>query len=74
MGMRGHGPRRMMGGKHKRSRPIRVLLGRMAGYLGRFRRIIAFGAVLSLLATIVSVFDPIILQLGIDSLNFGKRP
>jgi ATP-binding cassette subfamily B protein len=59
----------MFGGKHKRSRPIRVLLGRMAGYLGRFRRIIAIGAVLSLLATIVSVFDPIILQMGIDSLD-----
>jgi ATP-binding cassette subfamily B protein len=41
----------------------------MAGYLGRFRRIIVIGAALSLLATIVSVFDPIILQLGIDSLN-----
>ena len=65
MGVR-HGPRGMMGGKEKRSRPIRVLLGRMFGYLGRFRRIVIIGAILSLTATIVSVFDPLILSMGID--------
>ncbi|MDF1541470.1 MAG: hypothetical protein P1Q69_21405, partial [Candidatus Thorarchaeota archaeon] len=65
MGMR-HGPRGMMGGKEKRTRPIRVLLGRMFGYLGRFKKIVAIGAILSLLATIVSVFDPLILAIGID--------
>jgi ATP-binding cassette subfamily B protein len=58
-----------MGGKEKRSRPIRVLLGRMIHYLGRFRRIVAIGAVLSILATIVTVFDPLVLQLGIDSIE-----
>jgi ATP-binding cassette subfamily B protein len=69
MGMRGHGgPRGLMGGKQKRSRPIRVLLGRMIHYLGRFRRIVAIGAVLSVLATIVTVFDPLVLQLGIDAI------
>ena len=66
--MRGHGPRGMMGQKAKRSRPIRVLLGKMINYLGRFKRIVAIGAVLSLAATIVSVFDPLILKLGIDSI------
>ncbi|MHA2057773.1 MAG: ABC transporter ATP-binding protein, partial [Candidatus Thorarchaeota archaeon] len=65
--MRGHGPRGMMGQKAKRSRPIRALLGKMINYLGRFKRIVAIGAVLSLAATIVSVFDPLILKLGIDS-------
>jgi ATP-binding cassette subfamily B protein len=70
MGMRGHGgPRGMMGGKDKRSRPIRVLLGRMIHYLGRFRRIVAIGAVLSIVATVVAVFDPLVLQLGIDSID-----
>ena len=70
MGMRGHGgPRGLMGRKEKRSRPIRVLLGRMIHYLGRFRRIVAIGAVLSVLATIVTVFDPLVLQLGIDSIS-----
>jgi ATP-binding cassette subfamily B protein len=39
----------------------------MINYLGRFKRIVAIGAVLSLAATIVSVFDPLILKLGIDS-------
>jgi ATP-binding cassette subfamily B protein len=58
----------MMGQKAKRSRPIRVLLGRMVSYLGRFKRIVAIGAVLSLTATIVAVFDPLILKLGIDSI------
>ncbi len=67
MGMRGHGPRGMMGQKERRSRPIRVLLSRMFGYLGKFRRIVAIGAVLSLIATIVSVFDPLILQIGVDA-------
>ena len=67
MGMRGHGPRGMMGQKEKRSRPMRVLLGRMMHYLGRFRRIVVVGAILSLMATIVSVIDPIILMIGINS-------
>ncbi|MFW9883711.1 MAG: ABC transporter ATP-binding protein [Candidatus Thorarchaeota archaeon] len=70
MGMRGHGgPRALARGREKRSRPIRVLLGRMIDYLGRFRRIVAIGAVLSILATIVTVFDPLVLQLGIDSIE-----
>jgi ATP-binding cassette subfamily B protein len=38
----------------------------MFGYLGRFKRIVAIGAILSLVATIVSVFDPLVLQIGID--------
>ena len=70
MGMRGHGPRGMMGQKAKRSRPMRVLLGRMVFYLGKFKRIVAIGAVLSLVATIVSVVDPIILMFGIDSVVY----
>ena len=67
MGMRGHGPRGMMGQKAKRSRPMRVLLGRMVFYLGKFKRIVAIGAVLSLVATIISIFDPIVLSIGINS-------
>ncbi|MFX1439974.1 MAG: ABC transporter ATP-binding protein [Promethearchaeota archaeon] len=70
MGMRGHGgPRALARGREKRSRPIRVLLGRMFQYLGRFRRIVAIGAVLSVLATIVTVFDPLVIRLGIDSIT-----
>jgi len=65
MGMRGH--RGMMGKKEKRSRPMRVLLGRMVFYLGKFKRIVAIGAVLSLVATILAVFDPLILSTGIKS-------
>lgn len=67
MGMRGHGPHGMMGQKESRSRPIKVLLSRMFGYLGKFKRIAAIGATLSLMATIVSVFDPLILQFGVDA-------
>ena len=65
MGM--HGPRALTRQKQKRSRPIRVLLGRMISYLGKFKRIVTIGAVLSLLATIVAVFDPLILSIGINS-------
>jgi len=69
MAMHGRrGPTALAGVKPKRSRPIRVLLGRMVHYLGRFKRIVAIGAVLSLAATIVAVFDPLILAFGIDSL------
>ncbi|MFW9907506.1 MAG: ABC transporter ATP-binding protein [Candidatus Thorarchaeota archaeon] len=67
MGMRGHGPRGLIGTKEKRSRPVLVLLRRMFGYLGRFKRIVAIGAVFSLIATVVSVFDPLVLQWGIDT-------
>ena len=75
MGMRGHGgPRRLAMGKEKRSRPIRVLLGRMVHYLGRFRRIVAIGAVLSILATIVSVIDPLVITAGIDSIDPKVTP
>ena len=68
MGMRAHGgPRSMMGQKYKRSRPMRVLLGRTFSYLGKFRRIVAIGTLLSFIATIVSLFDPFVLQSGIDT-------
>jgi ABC-type multidrug transport system fused ATPase/permease subunit len=68
MGGRG-GPRGLMGTKEKRSRPVRVLLGRMVKYLGSFKRIVAIGAVLSLAATIASVINPLVLRAGIDSVN-----
>ncbi|TFG26626.1 ABC transporter ATP-binding protein [Candidatus Thorarchaeota archaeon] len=65
---RGHGgPRGLMGTKEKRSRPIRVLLGRMVHYLGSFKRIVIVGAILSLVATIVGVINPLVLREGINS-------
>ncbi|MFW9795338.1 MAG: hypothetical protein ACFFEE_13610, partial [Candidatus Thorarchaeota archaeon] len=69
MAMHGRrGPTALAGQRPKRSRPIRKLLGRMVHYLGRFKRIVAIGAVLSLAATIVAVVDPLILAYGIDSI------
>ncbi len=67
MGMHRRGPASLTGQKQKRSRPIRVLLGRMAHYLGRFKRIVGIGAVLSLIATIFAVINPLVLSWGIDS-------
>ncbi|MCK4266293.1 MAG: hypothetical protein KAX31_03365, partial [Thermoplasmata archaeon] len=65
-----HGPRRGSGAlahdKMKRSRPMRVLLGTMFGYLGRFKRIIIIAAILSILATIFMALDPLVLAWGID--------
>jgi ABC-type multidrug transport system fused ATPase/permease subunit len=61
------GPRGMMGKKEKRSRPIRVLLGKMVHYLGNFKRIVIIGAILSLVATIVGVINPLVLREGINS-------
>ncbi|NHJ14080.1 MAG: ABC transporter ATP-binding protein [Candidatus Thorarchaeota archaeon] len=61
------GPRGLMRKNEARSRPIRVLLGRMVYYLGRFKRIVAIGAILSIAATIVGVINPLVLRSGIDS-------
>ena len=72
MGMHGPGggrggPRGLFGTKQKRSRPIRVLLGRMVHYLGKFKRIVLIGAILSLVATVVGVINPLVLRDGINS-------
>ncbi|MGY5860894.1 MAG: ABC transporter ATP-binding protein [Candidatus Thorarchaeota archaeon] len=60
------GPRRLSGKREKRSRPVRLLLGRMFGYLGPFKRIMAVGAVFSIIGTLVAVFEPLVLTMGID--------
>ncbi|TFG32259.1 ABC transporter ATP-binding protein [Candidatus Thorarchaeota archaeon] len=73
MGMHGpggpgpRGPRGLMGKKEKRSRPMRVLLGKMVRYLGNFKRIVIIGAILSIAATIVGVINPLVLRQGINS-------
>lgn len=68
MGGRG-GPARLIGKKEKRSRPVRVLLGRMVYYLGGFKRIALVGAILSLASTVISVVIPLVMRDGIDSVN-----
>ena len=60
------GPRRLSGKHEKRSRPVRLLLRRMFGYLGPFRRIMAMGAVFAIIGTLVAVFEPLVLTMGID--------
>ncbi len=67
MAFHGHGgPRKLAEKKEKRSRPMRVLLKRMFGYFGPFKKIVAVGAVLSLISTVFSVITPLILSRGID--------
>ncbi|MHA1769800.1 MAG: ABC transporter ATP-binding protein [Candidatus Thorarchaeota archaeon] len=69
MAMHGRrGPTVLAGKKAKRSRPTLVLLRRMFHYLGGFKRTMAIGAILSLMATTVTVFDPLVLSMGIDSI------
>ncbi len=58
--------RRFIGETEKRSRPIFVLLIRMLGYVGRFKRIIAIGVILALVSTIFQAIDPLVLSWGID--------
>ncbi|RDE14899.1 MAG: hypothetical protein C4K49_06795, partial [Candidatus Thorarchaeota archaeon] len=60
------GPRALAGVREKRSRPTRLLLGRMIHYLGAFKRSVAIGAVFSLISTIITVFNPLVLTSGID--------
>ncbi len=66
--MRRGGPAGLMGKREKRSRPIRVLLGRMVHYLGGFKRITLIGATLALISAVVGVITPVILRDGIDSI------
>ncbi len=61
------GPGGLLGKKEKRSRPVRLLLGKMVHYLGNFKRIVVVGAILSLAATIVGVINPLVLRAGINS-------
>jgi ABC-type multidrug transport system fused ATPase/permease subunit len=68
MAMAAHrGPRGMARTKEKRSRPVRILLGRMIAYLGRFKKPVAIGAVFSIVATIVTIFDLPVLTTGVDT-------
>ncbi|MCK5588230.1 MAG: ABC transporter ATP-binding protein, partial [Candidatus Lokiarchaeota archaeon] len=55
-----------IGETQKRSRPIYILLIKMLEYLGRFKRVIAAGAVLVLISTIFQAIDPLFLSWGID--------
>jgi len=66
MTMRGLGPVTLTQQREKRSRPMYTLLAKMVRYLGRFRRTIAFAAVLVIFATVFSAFDPVVLSWGID--------
>ncbi len=60
------GPTGLIRDKHKRSRPLRVLLGSMFRYLGRFRKLIVVAAVLAVIATIFRAVDPLVLSTGIN--------
>jgi len=67
MGMQAHrGPAALSEAREKRSRPLLLLLGKMLGYLGRFKRIIVLAAILVVIATIFSAVDPLALSWGID--------
>lgn len=52
--------------REKRSRPVALLLRRMFGYLRGFKRAVAIGAVVSVIGTLFSVFDTLVLSQGID--------
>ncbi|MCF2136822.1 MAG: ABC transporter ATP-binding protein/permease [Candidatus Thorarchaeota archaeon] len=66
MAFRGHRGPSGSSTKEKLSRPILLLLRRMFGYLGPFKRVVALGAVLSLIATVLSVISPFVITKGID--------
>ncbi|MFX1563585.1 MAG: ABC transporter transmembrane domain-containing protein, partial [Promethearchaeota archaeon] len=67
MGMRARrGPVALSGTREKRSRPLRHLLKKMFGYLGRFKKIIVIATFLVIIATIFSAIDPLVLSWGID--------
>ena len=72
MALRSHGgPRALARKREKPSRPARVLLRRMFGYFGPFKRVVVAGAVFSLLATILSAVSPVVLGRGIDLAFYG---
>ncbi|TXT55960.1 MAG: conserved membrane protein of unknown function [Candidatus Thorarchaeota archaeon] len=63
------GPRGLLGHKEKRSRPVGTLLRRMFGYLGKFRKLVAIGAILSLIGTVVNLINPLVLREGLTVLG-----
>ncbi|MFW9830844.1 MAG: ABC transporter transmembrane domain-containing protein, partial [Candidatus Thorarchaeota archaeon] len=65
MAMR-RGPTALASEKRHRSRSLRTLLGSMFHYLGRFRKLIVFAAIFSIIAVIFRTLDPLILAQGID--------
>ncbi len=60
------GPTALASEKSKRSRSLRVLLGSMFGYLGRFKKLIVIAAVLAIIGTIFLAIDPLFLSMGIN--------
>ncbi len=52
--------------KDKPSRPTRLLLRRMFGYLGYFKKIVLIGAILSIFSTVFSAYSPLFISAGID--------
>ncbi len=60
------GPTAFARERYKRSRSLRVLLGTMFGYLGRFKKLIVVAAVFTIIATIFRAIDPLILAAGIN--------
>ena len=71
MAFRSHGGARALARKReRRSRPMKVLLRRMFSYFGPFKKIVAFGAGLSLLANVMSVITPLVLSRGIDTVFY----
>ncbi len=67
MGMQARrGPAALSEAREKRSRPLHLLLRKMLGYLGRFKKIIVLATVLVIVATIFSAIDPLVLSWGID--------
>ncbi len=71
MGMRRGPPGPLDKEDNQRSRPMKVLLGRMIHYLGGFRKVVMIGAIFSLLASLLSVVVPIVLTNGIDAVVPG---
>ena len=65
---------RFLGQTEKRSRPLFTLFVRMLGYLGRFKVIIAIGAVLALVSTIFQAIDPLFLAWGIVDTKASTAP
>ena len=63
---RRRGPPAMFMEKAKRTRPTRLLLGKLWGYLGQYRNWLLLSGLLILTSTIAQILSPYIIKEGLD--------
>ncbi len=70
----GRGPGRFMMESAKKTRPTKQLLGRLWGYLGKFKFWVLFSGLLILVSTLGQIISPLIISSGLDAAVENASP